>query len=232
LKIVLAINYVNYVNYDKNANFKKKKWQEIAIDSMINNKPDDKEVELISINYPTDEVNLPDEFKVCKILERNSKITIGNNRDLPYVKDLFNFCATLDCDVFGYINSDILITKDFYSNFSEDIDAYLFSRTDISDVSVEELNNKQFRVVWDIHPGFDGIFFKKSWWLRYNKFLSNDMILGEPEFDLYYNDVITYLKKNCKVCRKRVLYHVFHDTLWTMVSPGAINNRKIRGTLA
>ena len=232
MKIVLAINYVNYTSYDKNANIKKRNWQDRAIESMIYNKPDNgMEVQLVSLNFPTDTVNLPEDFNVYKILQRNSKELIENSRDLPYVKDLFNFCATLDCDVFGYINSDILIAKEFYSNFNDDIDAYLFSRTDISDVSVEELNSKQFRVVWDIHPGFDGIFFKKSWWLKYNKFLNNDMILGEPEWDLYYNDVFTFLKKDCRICRKRALYHVFHDTLWTMVSAGAINNRRIRGTL-
>ena len=223
-RIVLAINYVNY------SDVKKKNWQKIAMDVMVKNSPSN--VQLVTFNYKDDEVNVPQQFRVFKMLERNSQKTIGNTRPLPYVKDIFDFASQMNCDVFGYLNSDIMVHKEFFDVFDnyKKIDSYLFNRIDIADVSVATFNSKNFHIVWKDHPGFDGIFFRRKWWLINRKRFNDGLIVGEPEWDYYYNKVIR--QSTGQIIKKRKLHHVYHNTIWNLTSNGAVNNRKINGAVA
>jgi len=218
-KIIVALNPVNYKDG------RKRQHQEAAFDILERNKPSN--VDIACFNYPTDDVNVPPTFKVFKCLERNSAKTIRNTRPLPYISDIFNHCSHMEADVIGYINSDVLLSKEFFSLFSKDIDAYMFSRTDITPVNHSKLEKKDFRVVWNEHPGYDGFFFRRAWWSKNRKKFSAGLILGEPEWDYYYRKRIVALTD--KRMNKRALYHVFHNTIWTLESPGAIHNRTING---
>ena len=223
-RIVLAINYVNY------SDVKKKNWQKVSMDVLVKNSLAN--VQLVTFNYKDDEVHVPQQFMVFKMLERNSQKTIGNTRPLPYVKDIFDFSSQMNCDVFGYLNSDIMVHKEFFDVFDnyKKIDAYLFSRTDIADVNVGSFNDKNFHVVWKEHPGFDGIFFRRKWWLINRKRFNDNLVLGEPEWDYYYDKIIR--QSTGQIIKKRKLYHVHHDTIWNLTSTGAVNNRKINGAVA
>ena len=132
-KIILATNYVGYKERDK------KRWQKVALNVMAKNKPNN--VMLVFFNYEDETTNIINNndtsgaFRVFKMLKRNSRKIIKNNRDMPYVKEIFDNCAKLPCDIFGYVNSDILIHKDFFNVFKNNIDTYIFSRTDIKEVT-------------------------------------------------------------------------------------------------
>lgn len=222
--IIVAINYVNYNDPDK------KKWQKNAINTLLTNKPSN--VEIVSFNFPDEEIKLPSEIRVFKTLKRNSRKVLGNNRDLPFVKEIFDQCAQLRGNIFGYINSDILIPKDTFNLFTWQNNVYLFQRTDISDVSVKQYNNRKYKKVWDKHPGFDAIFFRKQWWNQYNHKFNSELVLGEPEWDYYYYKRIRRITKLKKVLVGRHIDHIFHKTIWTLNSKGAINNRVINGSIA
>jgi len=221
-RIIVAVNYVNY------RNTLKAKIQRDALITLVNNKSSN--VQLFSFNYRDENVVLPPEFHVCKSLKRNSKVTIRNPRPLPYIKEILDLCSNIPCDIFGYINSDIFVQKNLFSIFEKhNKDVYLFKRFDISDVDFLKFQSNNFRVKVKDHPGFDALFFNVNWWKKCSKRFNNDLILGEPEWDFYYHRKIMSLTRN--IFEGRFLYHILHPTIWTLNSPGAINNRRINGTL-
>ena len=69
----------------------------------------------VSFGFINDTHNCIDDsnMRSINILRRNSRIEIGNNRDLPYIKEILDLCSKIDCYKFGYINSDILVGKEF-----------------------------------------------------------------------------------------------------------------------
>ena len=222
-QIIVAINYVNYSNYLR------KRWQEAALRTLANNAPSN--VKIVCLNYSDEEVDVPDSFLVLKQLKRDSQKEIGNSRRLPYIKEIFDACSLMSCDVFGYLNSDILVHRKFFDVFkTKKIDAYLFNRVDINEVPIQNFNGYDFKVIWNGHPGFDGVFFRTKWWLKNRNKFHDDLILGEAEWDYYYNKKIQ--ESTDRIYKKRWLYHVFHETTWTLDSRGAKNNRKINGSIS
>jgi len=222
-KIILSINYVNYHDGEKKA------YQDFALSVLEKNKPSNVEVAVFA--HEDDDVKVPASFRVFKTLKRNSKKIIGNNRPLPYIKDILSQCFKMECDIFGYINSDILITKNFFDCFDKKkIDAYMFMRYDISQVKdIGEFNKKSFKIKYKNHPGFDSFFFRKKWWELNKQRFHDNLILGEPEWDFYYYQRI--YEGTREILIQRDLYHVFHRTIWTLESPGAINNRRINKSI-
>jgi len=161
------------------------------------------------------------------ILKRNSRDEIGNNRDLPYAKEIFDFTAKISCAKIGYINSDILIGDEFLETICEDTNAYIFSRSDIAETNPDSFAKGDFKVIYggDQHIGADGFFFKRGWWLTNRDLFHDDLIIGETEWDTCYRKIIE--KATISFIEKRVLCHVYHDRCWNLTSPGAKNNLKI-----
>ena len=222
LRIVIAINYVNY------SDPRKRQLQDRAISILDRVAPPN--VTLISFNLPEDVVNLPAHWRNFTNLTQNSQKIIGNSRPLPYIYELFDICSKLQrYDIFGYINSDILINKDFFKIFSNDIDAYVFYKRDIEEVTYEKLMSGNFRVIWADPPGQDGFFFKRAWWAKNKKLFPKELILGETEWDTCYNSILQYTTK--KLVIKRALHHIHHDRKWNLTSNGAKNNIGIWDTI-
>ena len=215
--IVTSINYVNY------ADSRKTNLQRVATEVM--SERDAPNVRWVSLNYIGEKADVPPSFEVHNVLKRNSKQTIRNDRELPYVKDIFDCCSKMDCKYFGYLNSDILLPEDFFDVFDEEKNAYMFRRKDITSVTKNTFAEKKFRVLSENHLGVDGIFFEREWWIKNRNQFSDDLILGEPEWDLYYERKIKSTTKDYII--ERNIFHVFHETTWTLKSPGAKNNRKI-----
>lgn len=215
MKIALCINYVNYSDP-----FKKQR-QEVAIEVLLANKP--RNVTLYSFNFPEDVVKLPDSFYVMKQLTRDSQKDLGNSRRLPYIKDImFLGSQVVHCDVFGYMNSDILLNKDFYKVFDKNIDAYVFYKKDIDIVSASDFSANKIKVIDEKPDGVDAFFFKKDWWFRNSQLFPSGLIVGETEWDTVYNAIIQKAADN--YCLKRSLYHVVHERIWSIDTRGAINN--------
>lgn len=217
MKIVLSINYVNFTSGIK------KKLQNTAISVVSANSP--KNVSLVSFNFTDEMPQSPSRFMVFQTLQRDSKILLGNNRRLPYIKDFMDICAKLPCDVFGYMNSDILITKKFFNVFNHKYDAYVFYKKDIESVSATDFIGGKYKVLDETPAGVDAFFFHKKWWLENRNFFPNDLVLGESEWDTCYNSIIQKVSSNYYMGRD--LYHVVHDRIWNLDSRGAINNMLI-----
>jgi len=172
------------------------------------------------------------------ILRRDSKDEIFNNRSLPYIKEIFDCCSKIDCDIFGYVNSDVLISPEIIDILNNDKDVYMFSRYEIVEMSSEDFLNSfngenKIKKVWggDKHLGRDAFFFKRDWWINNREMFPSDIIVGEMEWDTIYRFMIMYGNKFFNnvpsYIDKRILYHPLHRSLWDNKSNGAINNIEI-----
>ena len=221
--ILLAINYVNYSDGGK------KIYQDRALTILEKNRPSN--CTCVTFNF-SDEHVTPPSFLLKDSITRDSSKTIRNNRKLPYIKEILNACCDrYNADIFGYMNSDILLPKSFFSLLNLEHDAYLFQRFEVMENADLTVFTKKGCSLDNIikyseeHHGYDAVFFKKTWWQKYRRKFNEDLILGEPLWDWYYHKVTTDYTKNA--LEKRALYHVYHTTTWNTRSPGALNNDRI-----
>lgn len=220
MKILVAINYVNYSNEHK------KYVQNMALSVLDKNKPLD--CSCISFNFRDEKIFVPPSFSV-QYLERDSAKIIGNNRQLPYIKEILERCYEGNSDIFGYVNSDILLNRRFFGLLDGKYDAYLFQRVELEEANVnsdiftaKNFSTKKLFIKQEDHIGFDAMFFDRKWWDKNRKKFHDDLILAEPFWDLYYHKIVVGNSKNVLI--DRALYHIYHPTTWSIKSKGAINN--------
>lgn|GEM_PF-3201656 len=217
MKLAIAINYVDYTNADK------KERQNVAISVLVKNRP--KNSILASFNFPEDQVDVPPVFSVFKMLQGDAQKDLGNNRRMPYVREILDLCSGLNCDVFGYMNSDILLSKDFFSVFKHPHDAFVFLKKDIEKVGLTDFLNGNIKIVNENPYGVDAVFFNTKWWKSHRGLFPSKIVLGETEWDTCYNATI---QKDCQnYALERSLYHPYHDRIWTIDSRAAIHNALI-----
>jgi len=215
-QIVLAVNPAPYPEGDK------KKRQDTALTVLRLTKP--LNVRIVEVQFEGEESLREDSYSALK---RNSRETIGNNRDLPYIWDIFDFCSCFDSDIIGYMNSDILLPKPIFEMFNEDADAYILYRREINKVTAAGFMEGVIQYIWggDEHPGNDAFFFDADWWMNNRDEFPKDLVLGETEWDTVYREVAKHTTDN--YLESRSLFHVFHEAKWSLDSPGALNNIKI-----
>lgn len=221
MRCLIAINYVNYKSEHK------RKSQDIAMSVL--SKWNSRNTTLVSLNFCDEQINVPSVFHALPMLQNDAQKKIGNNRRMPYIKEIFDICFNMPSDFFGYMNSDILIQKDFFDVFNKDTDAYVFYKKDIDVSSAEDFLNGNIKVVNEKPDGVDAFFFRRDWWHNNRRFFPDDLVLGETEWDTCYNSIIQNVTQ--KHALKRSLYHINHDRVWSIDSRGAINNKLIWDTV-
>lgn len=221
-QIVIAINYVDYKDV------RRKTAQDVAL-RVIGMRPMQ---QVSSIAFDFFDAVEPSILNECNIyhfptLRKDSSKLLNNNRRMPYIKEILDTCNKVQCDVFGYINSDILVSNRVYDILQSDFDSYIFSRTDIGEVDAEDFVNGKIKPIYggDSHCGADGFFFNKSWWNSNKDRFPDDLVLGETEWDTCYRKIIR--SSGCKYLESRELYHVYHDAKWNVNSQAGINNKRI-----
>ena len=212
---MLAINYVDYQDPEK------KSRQEVALSVLQKIVP--KNVSVLNLCYPDQDFTLP--IPTLKTLSRDSQQEIGNNRRMPYIKEILDKVALEDCDVFGYMNSDILLDRSFFDIFDPRYDAYVCYKKDIKPITVDNFLTGKIEVVEERPYGVDAVFFRTEWWKSSGSRFSEECIVGESEWDTIYNSIIQGCGANYFI--GRVLHHVIHERVWTIDSRGAINNKLI-----
>lgn len=217
---------IPYVDFEIRGQYKRKEQQTVALKVLK---------ELPSWVYPVVisyiGATKHEELKILNIpqlnlLNRNSQNTIFNTRPLPYIKDYFLILEKIDCDIIGFINSDILMPEQTIDRLEEDYESFVFSRTDISDISVNNFMKGEIKPIYggNTHAGADGFFFNISWWKKNKRLFPNDLVLAETEWDTCYRIIA---KNNSKCLNERLLYHVYHDQEWNLTTNGAKNNIRI-----
>ena len=214
--VVIAFNYVNFQD-------RKQKERQLTAMSVMQNAPPWAFPIALGFAGSMDSAE-PYGIRTFNLLKRNSRLEIGNTRDLPYIKEILDWSARIECGKIGYINSDILLGQSFYDAIQEDYDAFIFPRADIAETNAARFCKGDFKGIYggDQHIGADGFFFKREWWLKNRDHFPNNLIIGETEWDTCYRKVIARVAEN--YLERRVLYHVYHDAKWKLDSPGAKNN--------
>jgi hypothetical protein len=225
-QVVIAISCVDYKD------IRRFKAQEVALQS-LNFRPKElvSVISLSFVNDPKPKVLDGLDIHYLPILKRDSSVLLNNPRRLPYIKEIMDICAKTKCDVFGYVNSDVLLPPDAYQMLQMDFDAYIYSRSDIGEATIDDWVEGKFKVIYggNMHSGADGFFFRKSWWnVNRNKF-PDDLVIGETEWDTCYRLLIK--KIGCRYLEARMLYHTYHDAKWDKNSPAGANNTKILGEI-
>jgi len=218
MKIVIGFNYVDYV--DK----RRRTAQENAVKVLSLHPSLIRPISFDFENAKNHKLLEDCGIEQLNILKKDSVVIVGGDKRLPYIKEILECCYNIDCEVFGYINSDILMPSEAYDVLNLNFDSYIFSRSDIADVSVEDFCLKNTKKIYGggSHSGADGFFFKKSWWdCNRSKFPEN-LIVGSTEWDTVYRLIIK--KLDSRYIEARALYHVYHDQFWTTTSPSALNN--------
>lgn len=221
-QIVIALSYVDYKEE------RRRKAQQVAL-QVLSMRPKNY-VSVVSFDFRhTPEPSILHGYGIhhLPVLRKDPTILIKNTRRLPYIREIFEYCNKISCDVFGYINSDILLSNRVYDLLQQDYDAYIFSRSDIGEISAKDFIDGKARVIYggDKHAGADGFFFKKSWWNENKNKFPCDLIIGASEWDTCYRYIIK--NSNAKYLEVRKLYHVYHDQTWRLDTPDAISNIKI-----
>jgi len=216
--VVVAFNYVEFQDP------KKANRQAVAMEVMA-----EAPLWLFPISYgfyhsPKTPLRLPTRIPFLDLLYRDSRSEIGNNRDLPYIKEILNLASETAYDIIGYVNSDILLGEKFLETIQKEADAFIFSRSDIVETSPSKFLKGDFKVIYggDQHIGADGFFFNRDWWINNRNLFPDDLIIGATEWDTVYRTVIK--RSGANYIEKRVLYHVYHNQTWTTKSPEALNN--------
>ena len=217
--VVIAFNYVDFKD-------PKKKDRQLTAMRVLDATPD--WIYPIAFGFHGDSTSAdPYGIHTLNLLRRNSKKTISNTRDLPYIKEILDLASKIDCGKIGYINSDILVGDEFIETIQEDADAFIFPRSDIQEINSTKFLRGAQKAIYggDQHIGADGFFFDKKRWLKNRDEFPDDLIIGETEWDTCYRRLIARHSSN--YIEERVLYHVYHDAKWGVTSPGAKTNIKI-----
>tara|TARA_R110000824_G_scaffold218435_3_gene405085 strand:+ start:14234 stop:14932 length:699 start_codon:yes stop_codon:yes gene_type:complete len=216
--IVIGTTYADF-SYDRS----RQSQQSVALEVMTGLP---KNVFPVAVTYRTDpeyeelkNFNIPQ----LRLLERNSRDLIRNVRPLPYIYDIFNVLSCIKCNVFGFVNSDILIKPDVCDILQKNLDTFILQRSDVGETTVNQFNSGLQKVIpgGDDYVGADGFFFNKLWWHRNKSLFPKDLILGETEWDTCYRAIMA---KGHNSIEARCLYHVYHNQVWDYSSAGARNN--------
>jgi hypothetical protein len=136
-------------------------------------------------------------------------INIQHDTKYPFVNDILNVLSETDCDLFCFLNSDIVLNTNFFNYLDNKYDTYAASRAHLYELN--SLNEPLKIEGYSVH-GFDLFAFKKDWWLK-NKSIFPDMYLGRSYWDtVYFTKCAT--KSNILIMNKLppVIYHPEHHS--------------------
>ena len=136
-------------------------------------------------------------------------LNIVQNTKYPLVNKLFDSLASTECDVFLFLNNDIIVNTTLFKLLNDSYETYAASRAHLYELT--SLNNTLNIESYSVH-GFDLFGFKKSWWLI-NQKLFPDMYLGRSYWDtVYFTKCAT--SSNINIINKLppVIFHIEHQS--------------------
>ena len=157
-------------------------------------------------------------LKTLHCLKHTSKNTIGGDKHLPMVREMFDTLAVLGYDYFCLVNSDIIVSYKFFEEiFEKEHDAYVGSRLaiegDITDINLNFQLNDETSPVRNSHyqvSGFDAFTIKTEWWNKNRKIFPN-YVYAVVYWDTHY---ATLLLKNADTKMQNkfpTLFHIIHE---------------------
>lgn len=183
-------------------------------------------VNLFSINYPEDDVIVPNFFTKLPHLKRSSKDLYDCNKKLPFLQDIFNsILKHSNCDFIIFTNSDISVKPNFYEKVYQIIKkegrlSFTINRRDnipkfykgkrLTSNDLNVLN--QFR--GELHQGYDCFIIHRHLLKKLN--LMN-LFIGYPPWGTILVLLLKKFDRRFKVCKNlMVTYHLGKDKSWKL----------------
>jgi hypothetical protein len=218
--------------------FKTSKRQDLCIQSLLKCKklfPDI--IDLYNIQYEnSNDITEHTEFKTLKALKQTSNKICGGNRNLPCVKEMFDCLANLNYEYFCFINSDIIISSNFFKEIlnNPEYDAYIASRLAIVGDNIKDLNfsiklndptssvvNSHFQV-----SGFDCFTIKSTWWHQ-NRHKFPEHIYAIIYWDTHYATILLKSGNVYMQNKKPTIFHIIHEDNSSARCPELTHNENI-----
>lgn len=177
-------------------------------------------ITLFNILYKQDDFKL-EEFNNIKCLDNTFK---NENKQLPYVNDIFDVLAQTDCDYFVFINNDVAVSNRFINTIINEPTKDCFPASKLHFTKLDSINDSTpVPQSVSVH-GFEGFGIKKQWWLKHRQHFKK-MILGCAYWDTYFFTKCM-LYGDCKVLNKPPLpvFHLDHKSDSMEQSPGNQHN--------
>jgi hypothetical protein len=238
MKIILAINSYKSENEHSTG-------QKLCVESLRKIKSKFNNVELVNITLQGVNVELegftnlhtikrsaqeiiPEYFNHPGLTELRAQLEpkFKDIKRLISVKDLCDELSKLDCNVFAFFNDDIVVSDRFVKQIMEDPDYDCYPASRIHTFNMTSLSGDFTPESYSVH-GFDGIAFKKDFWLKHhNNFPA--LILGRSYWDNHYYTLCQLFGKT-KTLNKLppVLFHNDHSSTTQSESIERIYNEDI-----
>jgi hypothetical protein len=203
------VHVINVGLFEKNERLKQQ--QKFAIESIEKSRKE----YVTTIAAMTEQCSVVNETWKSEFLSRNAKNVLGFDKDVPFLKDVFN-CARKYCeknDLIVFTNSDCIIDPTFYESvFLSCLDVILLYRYDVFEnpKNIEEILSFPRRLdFW----GIDGIVIRAKTYDEIIDFIPN-FLIGVPYWDGFFNKMS---HRHIKTVGKMIpcLYHVSHGSTWS-----------------
>lgn len=143
------------------------------------------------------------------VYENFNTLEVEHNTKYPLVNKLFDSLSSTDCDLFIFLNNDIIVNNTFFKLLDIKYETYAASRAHLYELN--SLNEPLKIESYSIH-GFDLFGFTKKWWLK-NRNIFPDMYLGRSYWDtVYFTKCAT--NSNLRIINKLppVIFHIEHQS--------------------
>ena len=163
-------------------------------------------------------LNRRDGIKYMFELNRSSvDLVPGSTKKLPVISDVLNVLASVDCDYFIYVNSDVILNGNLIKYILQnDPGSFTSSRLDVGPVDdFQQILDKNVTPIRYEIAGFDVFVFCKKWFTD-NSELFDDFLIGQPCWDQCYAMIIKLFGGNHRFGNVYPPYcfHVMHEPTW------------------
>lgn len=190
--------------------------------SIVYNRPtnlNDKRFEIAEHSRKQLEKNSKHKINFTNYLPKRNSSTIKPDTDKPFLKDLLNKVSKLDSDWLGYINADVILSKEFFNKLNyisaqgyNAISAMTYSISPHASTLIESENSKP---LIPLRGGRDLFLIRKELWPIIESSLP-DYLIGEPEWDIGLFHILSNTKqvKLFDHCTGNFIFQLYHDQKW------------------
>jgi len=223
LKAYVDLIKIKLDEFKINGSIKPDNQKEIPKTVVVYNQPihlKDKRFNLANESRKLTEEASENNIRFINHLPNKNSSFLKSETDKPFLKDLIEKACQSNCDWVGYVNADVIFSKDFLPRLSE---IYSLGYNAISSMTysispeVKDLNEaKESKALIPLRGGRDFFLFRKSLWPVIQAGLP-DYLIGEPEWDIGLFHVLTKSKqvKLFDQCSGGFIFQLFHEQKWS-----------------
>ena len=136
-------------------------------------------------------------------------LEIAHDTKYPLVNKLLDCLSETECDLFVFLNNDIILNSSFFKLLNPCYETYIASRAHLYELN--SLNEPLKIESYSVH-GFDLFAFKKCWWKK-NKNIFPDMFLGRSYWDIVYFTKCAMHSNHLTINKQPpVIFHIEHQS--------------------